>query len=196
MYLCHPQSGKICSHRALDKKGKKGTNLNLYKKNKMDKAKIIQPLDEQNIKKQEKSLLREIHSVEGSLADRVTGFSGSIYFVYFHIIWFSLWIVVNQGLLEPLIPVFDPFPYGLLTMLVSLEAIFLSTFILIAQNRQELVEEYRELEEEKEDQEQEEEVEDIQKDLDQIKAAIKLISDKVIQMEKHNNPANKPRTDK
>lgn len=158
----------------------------------MDKAKIIQPLDEKSIKKQEKSLLREIHSVEGSLADWVTGFSGSIYFVYFHIIWFSLWIVVNQGLLEPFIPAFDPFPYGLLTMLVSLEAIFLSTFILIAQNRQELVEEYRELEEEKEEQEQEEEVEDIQKDLDQIKDAIKLISDKVIQMEKHNNPSNKP----
>lgn len=146
----------------------------------------VDPRKEAQIKQEERSLKRKMHSAEGRLADWITGFSGSIYFVYFHIIWFTLWIVVNQGLLEPYIPVFDPFPYGLLTMLVSLEAIFLSTFILIAQNRQELVEEYRELEEEKEEQEQEEEVEDIQKDLDQIKAAVKLISDKVIQMEKHH----------
>jgi uncharacterized membrane protein len=76
-------------------------------------------------------------------------------------------------------------------IVVSLEAIFLSTFILIAQNRQELLEEYRELEEEKEDQEQEEEVEDIQQDLDQIKAAIKLISEKVVNMEKTSHPTPK-----
>lgn len=89
----------------------------------------------------------------------------------------------------PYIHPFDPFPYGLLTMLVSLEAIYLSTFILIAQNRSELLEEYRELEEEQEEKEQEEEVEDIQKDLDQIKEAIKLISEKVVNMEKtHTTP--------
>ncbi len=155
---------------------------------------IMSPLDpkkEAQLRNEERSLKRQIHSAEGRLADTITGFSGSIYFVYFHVIWFSLWIVVNQGLLEPYIPAFDPFPYGLLTMLVSLEAIFLSTFILIAQNRQELVEEYRELEEEKEDQEQEEEVEDIQRDLDQIKAAIKLISDKVGSMEKLHKDAPK-----
>lgn len=152
----------------------------------------IDPKKQELIQKEERSLRRKIHSAEGRLADYITGFSGSIYFVYFHIIWFTLWIVVNQGFLEPYIYPFDPFPYGLLTMLVSLEAIFLSTFILIAQNRQELVEEYRELEEEKEEQEQEEEVEDIQRDLDQIKAAIKLISDKVGSMEKlhHNVPKN------
>ncbi len=140
---------------------------------------------------QQKSLRREIHSAEGKLADWITNFSGSIYFVYFHVVWFTLWIVVNQGMLEPYIYPFDPFPYGLLTMIVSLEAIFLSTFILIAQNRQELVEEYRELEEEQEEQEQEEEVEDIQRDLDQIKAAIKLITDKVGSMEKLHREAPK-----
>lgn len=149
------------------------------------------PDDPKLIAKQEKSIRRELHSVEGKLADWVTTFSGSVYFVYFHIIWFTLWIVVNQGMLEPYIYPFDPFPYGLLTMLVSLEAIFLSTFILIAQNRQELAEEYRDLEEEKEEQEQEEEVEDIQRDLDQIKNAIKLISDKVGSMEKLHNTAVK-----
>lgn len=149
------------------------------------------PLEPEVIKNEEKSLFREIHSAEGKLADWVTGFSGSVYFVYFHIVWFTLWILVNQGLLRPYLNPFDPFPYGLLTMLVSLEAIFLSTFILIAQNRQELVEEYRELEEEKEEMEQDEEVEDIQEDLDDIKTAIKLISEKVINMEKvHHTPKN------
>ena len=55
-------------------------------------------------------------------------------FAYVHIIWFGLWILLNTGRFG--VPVFDPFPYGLLTMVVSLEAIFLSTFVLISQNRQ------------------------------------------------------------
>ena len=56
-----------------------------------------------------------------------------MYFVYFHIVWFGVWILINLGFfgIEP----FDPFPFGLLTMIVSLEAIFLSTFVLISQNR-------------------------------------------------------------
>lgn len=149
----------------------------------------VDPKKEAYIQKQQRSLRRKLHSAEGRLAEVITSFSGSMYFVYFHVIWFSLWIAVNQGWLEPWLGPFDHFPYGLLTMIVSLEAIFLSTFILIAQNRAELVEEYRELEEEKEEQEQEEEVEDIQKDLDQIKDAIKLISEKVVNMEKtHTTP--------
>lgn len=154
----------------------------------------MSPIDkhkEAQIERQQRSLRKRIHSAEGRFAEIVTSFSGSVNFVYFHVLWFGLWVIINQGLLEPWIPRFDPFPYGLLTMLVSLEAIFLSTFILIAQNRQELLEEYRELEEEQEEQEQEEEVEDIQRDLDQIKSAIKLISDKVESMEKLHNAAPK-----
>ncbi len=157
----------------------------------------MSPIDKQkeaHIQKQQRSIRRRIHSVEGTLAEWITDFSGSMNFLYFHVVWFSLWIAINQGWLEPYLVPFDPFPYGLLTMLVSLEAIFLSTFILIAQNRQELLEEYRELEEEKEEQEQEEEVEDIQQDLDQIKAAIKLISEKVVNMEKTSHPI--PKTEK
>src|SRR5205085_11701690 len=61
-------------------------------------------------------------------------------FVYLHGFWFGLWIVVNLGLLAAtvggLLQPFDPFPFGLLTMIVSLEAIFLSTFVMISQNRQ------------------------------------------------------------
>jgi uncharacterized membrane protein len=68
------------------------------------------------------------------LADWITAFSGSMVFAGLHIIWFGTWIAVNLGWLG--FRRFDPFPFGLLTMVVSLEAIFLSTFVLISQNRQ------------------------------------------------------------
>jgi uncharacterized membrane protein len=70
---------------------------------------------------------------EERLADAITGFSGRMYFVYFHILWFAIWILINLGYFG--IKPFDPYPFGLLTMVVSLEAIFLSTFVLISQNR-------------------------------------------------------------
>jgi uncharacterized membrane protein len=75
---------------------------------------------------------RERH-VQDRLADAITSLSGSMLFVYLHILWFGAWLLVNTGYmgLKP----FDPFPYGLLTMIVSLEAIFLATFVLISQNR-------------------------------------------------------------
>lgn len=144
-------------------------------------------------------LIKNLHSFEGRVADFITYFSGSMFFVYFHIIWFGFWILANHGFLIPFIIPFDPFPYGLLTMLVSLEAIFLSTFIMISQNRQALVETYRELEEEQdqrqediEQEELEEEVEDIQKDLDDIKNAIAFIQQKLTDVEKLR--ANHPST--
>src|SRR5262249_15767123 len=55
--------------------------------------------------------------------------------VYFSAAWFFVWIVLNTHIL-PGVEAFDPFPFGLLTMVVSLEAIFLSLFVLISQNRQ------------------------------------------------------------
>lgn len=72
-------------------------------------------------------------SVQHRLADAITAFSGNMVFVYVHIVWFGVWFLLNSGWLG-LLP-FDPFPYGLLTMIVSLEAIFLATFVLISQNR-------------------------------------------------------------
>jgi uncharacterized membrane protein len=69
------------------------------------------------------------------LSDFLTRVAGDIRFVYFNFIWFASWIVVNMGLIPGIEP-FDPFPFGLLTMIVSLEAIFLSLFVLISQNRQ------------------------------------------------------------
>jgi len=58
-------------------------------------------------------------------ADKITAFSGSMLFVYIHIIWFGCWIGFGV----------EKYPFGLLTMIVSLEAIFLSTFVMISQNR-------------------------------------------------------------
>jgi uncharacterized membrane protein len=64
-------------------------------------------------------------SLENRVADRITAFAGSMRFVYIHILWFGCWIVFGV----------ENYPYGLLTMIVSLEAIFLSTFVMISQNR-------------------------------------------------------------
>ena len=68
------------------------------------------------------------------MADAITVFSGNMSFVYLHALWFGLWVLLNTGWLG--IGPFDPFPYSLLTMIVSLEAILLSTIIMISQNRQ------------------------------------------------------------
>ena len=64
-------------------------------------------------------------SVQNRIADEITAFAGSMRFVYLHVVWFGLWIGLGA----------EKYPYGLLTMIVSLEAIFLSTFVMISQNR-------------------------------------------------------------
>jgi uncharacterized membrane protein len=71
--------------------------------------------------------------LQDRIADAVTSFAGHMTFVYVHVLWFGTWIALNTGRFgtRP----FDPFPYGLLTMVVSLEAIFLATLVLISQNR-------------------------------------------------------------
>src|SRR5262245_59347786 len=65
------------------------------------------------------------------LAEKVMRFCGSIGFIWFHVFWFSLWITLN---VVPGFPHWDKFPFSFLTLTVSLEAIFLTIFILIAQN--------------------------------------------------------------
>ena len=64
-------------------------------------------------------------SVQNRIADKITKFAGSMLFVYIHVAWFGLWIGLGV----------EKYPFGLLTMIVSLEAIFLSTFVMISQNR-------------------------------------------------------------
>jgi uncharacterized membrane protein len=68
-------------------------------------------------------------------ADWIADFSGSIPFLMLHVAFFAAWILLNVPRI-PGAPMFDPFPYGLLTMVVSLEAIILSVFVLLSQNRQ------------------------------------------------------------
>ncbi|PYE53658.1 DUF1003 domain-containing protein [Deinococcus yavapaiensis] len=72
-------------------------------------------------------------TTQDRVADTITRFTGSMTFVYLHLLIIGGWVIVNLGFLG--IKPFDPFPFGLLTMLGSLEAIFLSTFVLISQNR-------------------------------------------------------------
>jgi CRP/FNR family transcriptional regulator, cyclic AMP receptor protein len=68
------------------------------------------------------------------IADWIAWFSGSMPFLAVNTVWFVVWIAINTWNVG--IPRFDPYPFGLLTMIVSLEAIFLSIFVLISQNRQ------------------------------------------------------------
>ena len=79
--------------------------------------------------------IERIRKAENRVSDRITAFAGTMRFVYIHSVWFGLWIAINLGLLGAAL-VFDEYPFGLLTLIVSLEAIFLSTFVMISQNRQ------------------------------------------------------------
>jgi uncharacterized membrane protein len=68
---------------------------------------------------------KRAQDAQNRVADAITRFAGSMTFVYLHIIWFACWIGFGV----------EDYPFGLLTMIVSLEAIFLSTFVMISQNR-------------------------------------------------------------
>jgi len=83
----------------------------------------------------ERRAIEALKRAEDRAADRITQFAGSLTFVYIHTAWFGLWVALNVGLLGSAIT-FDKFPFGLLTMIVSLEAIFLATFVMVSQNRQ------------------------------------------------------------
>lgn len=74
------------------------------------------------------------------IAKHIADFCGSMTFVWVHVIWFASWILINS---IPGIPHIDPFPFTFLTLVTSLEAIFLSTFILISQNQDTRISEKR-----------------------------------------------------
>jgi uncharacterized membrane protein len=82
---------------------------------------LPQPLNPALLKHSEK----RAEDVQNRFADKITTFAGSMTFVYIHVLWFGLWIGLGV----------ETYPFGLLTMIVSLEAIFLSTFVMISQNR-------------------------------------------------------------
>jgi uncharacterized membrane protein len=81
----------------------------------------------------EREALHE-RSAADRVADAVARITGSAPFAIFHVLWFAGWAVVNVGIVGVVEP-FDPFPFPFLTLLVSLEAIFLSMFVLMSQNR-------------------------------------------------------------
>ena len=83
--------------------------------------KLEPPISPALLKREE----QRAEAAQNRIADRITAFSGSMLFVYIHIIWFGCWIGFGV----------EKYPFGLLTMIVSLEAIFLSTFVMISQNR-------------------------------------------------------------
>jgi uncharacterized membrane protein len=80
-----------------------------------------QPINPALVKHAEK----RAENAQNRIADAITAFAGSMMFVYLHVIWFGSWIAFRV----------EKYPFGLLTMIVSLEAIFLSTFVMISQNR-------------------------------------------------------------
>ncbi|NCO10701.1 DUF1003 domain-containing protein [Candidatus Saccharibacteria bacterium] len=82
-------------------------------------------------------------TLSDKFADKLTSRFGSVIFLSLNAIWFIVWVVFNTGLVPGIEP-FDPFPFGLLTMIVSLEAIFLAIIVLISQNRAAKVAELRE----------------------------------------------------
>lgn len=82
-------------------------------------------------------------SFSEKIADTLTARLGSMLFLGANAAWFFIWIVINTGLIPSVKP-FDPFPFGLLTIIVSLEAIFLAIIVLISQNRAAKIDDLRE----------------------------------------------------
>ncbi|MFG2958426.1 DUF1003 domain-containing protein [Streptomyces sp. NPDC048291] len=83
----------------------------------------------------ERLVFARVRTSQDRFADAITAFAGTMGFVYVHAVWFAVWIALNLRLFGAA-AVFDPYPFGLLTMIVSLEAIFLSTFVMVSPNRQ------------------------------------------------------------
>ncbi len=107
----------VCS--VCDKKDKKQHWL--------ETRQILMPLA-----KNVKQMVEDRKTRTDRISDKITQFCGNVHFVYLHIIWFGAWLIYNFLANDP----FDPYPFGMLTLIVSLEAIILATFILISQNRQ------------------------------------------------------------
>jgi len=102
----------------------------------------VEQLTEQNVETVTRleEASREQRTPTDRLAEKIANFCGSMTFVWVHVVWFGGWIVLN---LIPGVPHFDQFPFTFLTLVVSLEAIFLSTFILISQNLETRISERR-----------------------------------------------------
>lgn len=87
--------------------------------------------------------LDEKRTLVDRMADGINETFGSVSFFVWNFLFFAVWISINLNLIPNVVP-FDPYPFGFLTMIVSLEAIFLSVFVLISQNRQARIADLRE----------------------------------------------------
>jgi uncharacterized membrane protein len=117
---------KLQPHSALDMLAATGKRLR-------ESSRLLRHTASRNVNKEHEDNRTRVMRV----ADWISDFSGSLPFLFIHLGVFFVWIVLNVApLVHTEIGGFDPFPFGLLTMAVSLEAIFLSVFVLLSQNRQ------------------------------------------------------------
>ena len=107
-----------------------------------DSAGSVDQLTQRNIEavRQLEEAAKEERTASDRVAEVIAKFCGSMTFVWVHVAWFGLWVLIN---VMPGLPHIDPFPFTFLTLVVSLEAIFLSTFILISQNHDTKISERR-----------------------------------------------------
>ena len=107
-----------------------------------DSAGSVDQLTQRNIEavRQLEEAAKEERTASDRVAEAIANFCGSMTFVWVHVVWFGIWILIN---VMPSLPHIDPFPFTFLTLVVSLEAIFLSTFILISQNHDTKISERR-----------------------------------------------------
>ena len=109
----------------------------------LDALTLLERLEQQKTELETREQQKIAHKISERISDVIATLSGTITFALLHVVWFALWIWVNTG--HPLFGIapFDRYPFGFLTLVVSLEAIFLATFILISQNRQASVDRFR-----------------------------------------------------
>jgi uncharacterized membrane protein len=108
-----------------------------------DTPRTVEQLTRQNVEMVAKleAATKSDASIGDRIADRISRLCGSMSFIYLHLAWFGVWVLANTIL--PTRFHFDEYPFSFLTLIVSLEAIFLSTFIMISQNRQSILSERR-----------------------------------------------------
>lgn len=127
---------KFANFNMTDKVSENGEGRKLSKETSITRARqrVIESIE---------ARLNERRTVSEKFSDGLVKLFGSMWFVFLNFVFFIIWILANINLI-PGIETFDPFPFVFLTMLVSLEAIFLSVFVLISQNRESRISDLRE----------------------------------------------------
>ena len=130
----------MIDNKKLDRTGRHMPNLEDNETGKKKSSEALSGRQDAQVQKNIESIMRldeqtsRQRSTAEHVADKITTFAGSTPFIIFHIVWFGGWILVNLRLIPGVSP-FDPFPFSFLTLVVSLEAIFLALLVLKSQNR-------------------------------------------------------------